>query len=89
VSCSTRISRACWHEIFLLRLAEQRFEVFVTADRRLPHQQTVRGLRLGIVVLQVGSTKLEDLRPYSEAISIAIDTVSAGRIAYVPDLQGE
>lgn len=46
----------------LLQLAESGFDVFVTADRNLEHQQTLSTLRLGIVLLAAGSTRLDDLR---------------------------
>ena len=45
----------------LLRLAETQFDVFVTADRSLPHQQMLSNFRLGIVVIIAGSTKLVSL----------------------------
>jgi hypothetical protein len=35
----------------LLRLAEPAFDVFVTADRRLPFEQDLKGIDLCIVVL--------------------------------------
>lgn len=46
----------------LLRLADTKFDIFVTADRRLPHQQALGRAQLGVIVLAAGSTKLEDLR---------------------------
>ena len=35
----------------LLRLAEPEFDVLITADRSLLHQQNVRGLSLGVITL--------------------------------------
>lgn len=67
----------------LLRLADGKFDVFITADRNLPHQQTLRTLSLGIVVLSAGSTKLEDLRLLSTAITNAISTVQPGMVIHV------
>ena len=70
----------------LLRRAEQSFDVFLTADRNLPFQQTVSRLRLGVVVLAVGSTKLHDLRPYAARISSALNAVQPGQVLQVtPD----
>ena len=37
----------------LLRLADARFDVFVTADAHLPEQQNLSGLKLGVVFLFV------------------------------------
>lgn len=68
----------------LLRLAEGAFDVFLTADRNLPHQQTLSALDLGFVVLATGSTKLGDLRAIASLIRTAITEVQPGRVVYVP-----
>ena len=68
----------------LLRLAEGAFDVFLTADRNLPHQQTLTALDLGFVVLAAGSTKLRDLRAIAPLIRTAITEVQAGQVLYVP-----
>lgn len=68
----------------LLRLAESEFDVFVTADRRLPHQQTLSGLQLGVIVLAAGSTKVEDLRPLATELAEALAAVQRGQVVHVP-----
>lgn len=68
----------------LLRLAEAEFDVFLTADRNLPHQQTFSTLALGVVVLAVGSTKLDDLRAVAPQILEAIHSVQPGQVISVP-----
>ena len=68
----------------LLRLAQEEFDVFLTADRNLPHQQTLAALDLGFVVLSAGSTKLEDLRAITPLIRKAVADVQAGQVLYVP-----
>lgn len=40
----------------LLRLAQQEFDVFVTTDQRLQHQQTIANLDLAVVVLVARAT---------------------------------
>lgn len=67
----------------LLRLAEQEFSVFLTADRNLPFQQNIQKLRLGVVVLAVRSTRLDDLRPLAARISEAMTTVAPGEALLV------
>ena len=64
----------------LLRRAQERFDVFLTADRNLPFQQTVSRLQLGVVVLALGSTKLHDLRPHADRIAAALRAVEPGRV---------
>lgn len=47
----------------LLRLAEQEFEVFLTADQKLPNQQNLPTFRIAVVVLAAVSNRLRDLEP--------------------------
>jgi len=47
----------------LLRLADERFDVFVTPDAHLPEQQNLSGLRLGVVILCARSNAIADLLP--------------------------
>ena len=68
----------------LLKLAASEFDVLVTADRNLPHQQNTRSLKLGVVVLVAGSTKLDDLRTLAAQISEAVANVETGAVVYVP-----
>ncbi len=47
----------------LLRLAQSRFDVFVTTDQRLSYQQSVAGVAIAVVVLVARRNKVEFLRP--------------------------
>ena len=47
----------------LLALATGRFDVFVTVDRNLSHQQNVQALPIAIVVLHAKANRLADLLP--------------------------
>jgi hypothetical protein len=67
----------------LLRRAELAFDVFLTADRNLRFQQNTSRLQLGIVVLAIGSTKLNDLLPYALQISAALASVEPGQVVEV------
>lgn len=67
----------------LLRLAETEFDAFLTADRNLPHQQTIARLRMGVVVLQLGSTRLDDLRVAAVRIGDALHSVQPGELRIV------
>lgn len=67
----------------LLRLAEPLFDAFLTADRNLPFQQNIVEVNLGIVVLAVGSTKLNDLRGYVPAIAAALNSVTPGEVKWI------
>lgn len=68
----------------LLRRAEGAgFEVFVTADRNLEHQQTLTSRRFGVVVLLTRRLKLEHLLPLMPAAREAITIVRAGEVLRV------
>ena len=80
------VAEAGWRGIRngeLLKLAEAAFDAFLTADRNLPHQQTVASLQLGVVVLQIGSTKLHDLRGQAPRIAQALHAVAPGEVLVV------
>ena len=64
----------------LLRLAEPRFDVFVTMDRRLPFQQNLTGLRLSIVILIARSNDIADLLPLGPRLSEAVEKAEPGAV---------
>ena len=47
----------------LLRLAEQQFEVFLTADQKLPNQQNLPTFWIAVVVFAAVSNRLRDIEP--------------------------
>ena len=47
----------------LLRLAEQQFDVFVTADQKIPNEQDLPAFRIGVVVFAAMSNRLRDIEP--------------------------
>lgn len=67
----------------LLRLAESQFDVFVTADRNLPQQQSLASISLAVIVLAVGSVKLEELREIVPEITDAILRGEPGMVLIV------
>lgn len=70
----------------LLRLAADRFDVFLTGDKNLQHQQNLSKFSVGIVVVGGYSTKLGDLLPLVPGLREAIENVPPGRLVIVqPD----
>jgi predicted nuclease of predicted toxin-antitoxin system len=62
------VPRAGWAGIKngkLLRLIADagKFEVFITMDKSLPHQQQLKGLPFAVVVLRAKSNRFEDTHP--------------------------
>ena len=62
----------------LLTLASLEFDVFVTHDENLEHQQNLAEFDIGIVVIHAASNRLADIQPLREAIIEAIRTVNPG-----------
>jgi predicted nuclease of predicted toxin-antitoxin system len=67
----------------LLRLASQEFDVFVTADQNLEHQQNVAALPLAVVVLVAPSNRLEAYLPLAEKLRQAVTTAMPGTVTRV------
>ncbi len=67
----------------LLRLAEQEFDVFLTNDQDLEHQQNLKKLDLAIVVLVALTNDIEDLRPLMPAANEAFKIIKAGEVVYI------
>jgi predicted nuclease of predicted toxin-antitoxin system len=59
------------------------FQVFVTGDRNLEHQQNMAGRQLGVIVLVAPSNALEDLTPLVPEALIAITAVRPGQLLRV------
>jgi len=65
----------------LLRDAELAgYEVLLTVDQGIPHQQNLAGRKLSIIPIRSRTNQLEDLPPLVEAILNALETMAPGRI---------
>ena len=62
----------------LLRLAEREFDVFLTVDRQLQHQQQLSVFRIAVIVLVARSNRLLDLRPLIPKIREALTEAKLG-----------
>jgi predicted nuclease of predicted toxin-antitoxin system len=66
----------------LLRVAEEAgFEVLVTTDTNLPHQQNMRGRKLAVVILTRNRWAL--LKPRMKEIVAAVNSAKAGTCSVV------
>ena len=54
----------------LLRLIADsgQFDVFLTVDKNLPHEQKISGLPFAVVVLRARSNSITDVRPFAPEI---------------------
>ena len=67
----------------LLRLAEGGFDVFLTADRRLQHQQQLSSFDIAVVVLAARSNTLADLQPLMPRVRDVLATAPRGQATVV------
>lgn len=68
----------------LLKLAEKEFEIFVTTDRGIPHQQNVSKLELAVILLRAKSNAYEDLAPLMDEANAALETAQPGTVVHLP-----
>ena len=66
----------------LLRRAEEQFDVFVTADKNLSHQQNLSKKRLAVVVLP--SNQVPVVTRLLPAIEQAIRAIKPGNLVEIP-----
>lgn len=67
----------------MLRAAEQEFDALVTMDRGIPHQQNLRNLDLGIVLIRAFSNRRAEVAPLIPQVNVALRTVEPGAVVYV------
>jgi hypothetical protein len=67
----------------LLRRASGNCDVFLTLDRNLEHQQNIKVLRLGVVLVRAISNRIADLAPLIDQILEAAAQVKPGEVRRV------
>ena len=67
----------------LLRLAEHEFDVFLTVDRKLQHQQNLSTFRIAIIVMLARTNTLLDLRPLIPDVLQTLLSVKPGQAVVV------
>jgi hypothetical protein len=68
----------------LLTLAEAAgFEVFLTVDRGIEHEQNLRGRAIAIILIRAKSSRLVDLQPTVPDIFRALDPTHRGELTRV------
>ena len=59
-------------------------EVFITVDQGIEYQQNIAEKKLGIVLLQTGSSRYSDLIRYIPEVLQAISIVAPGKLIRIP-----
>ena len=82
----TTVAEAGWAGVKngeLLKLAATRFDVLLTVDRGLEHQQNFAGLTIAVVVIDAGSNDIMVLKPLMPAVRDALSKARAGTVTHV------
>lgn len=67
----------------LLKLAEQHFDAFLTADSNLTFQQNLTNLGLAVIVLKARSTRLADTLLLVPHVLTVLVTIKRGEIVWI------
>ncbi len=67
----------------LLRRASGEFDVLLTADQRLRHQQNIPMFAIGVVVIETFDTTLAGLRRFLPQINDAVASVTPGTVLVI------
>jgi predicted nuclease of predicted toxin-antitoxin system len=67
----------------LLRLAEKEFDVLLTNDQNMEHQQNLRQFDLAFIVLVATTNDIEDLRPLMADVKESLTSITSGEIKYI------
>lgn len=68
----------------LLRLAEERFDVLLSTDKGIPHQQNLSRFDLAVVLLRAKTNDYEDLAPLMDEVDVKLATIESGTVARIP-----
>lgn len=67
----------------LLRAADGNFDVLVTVDKSIRHQQNLQSFQIAVLLLNASTNKYEDLQPLVPHALEAIKTVQPGSVVLV------
>jgi predicted nuclease of predicted toxin-antitoxin system len=67
----------------LLRAAAGNFDVLITVDQNLPHQQNLSSLNLSILLLVAASNRYQDLQPLVPKARKFLEQITPGEIVRI------
>ena len=74
-----------WQNGALLTVASASFDVFITTDRGIPHQQDLSRYDIGLILLEARSNRAEDLSRLVPAVKTLVDDVEPGVVLRLTD----
>jgi len=67
----------------LLRAASGKFDVLITVDRNLRHQQKIRDLQIAVLVIETDGIRYNDIKPLLPKALEALATIKPGDIVLI------
>src|SRR5713101_4935446 len=64
----------------LIELAEKKFEVLITIDKNIRHQQNITGRNIAILIIRAASNDLDDIRPHVPQALAALKAIKPSQI---------
>ncbi len=64
-------------------MAAQRFEVFLTVDQNIRHQQNLQGAGIAVVIMIAVTNRLADLMPLLPSVNAALGSIKPGDVVEV------
>jgi hypothetical protein len=67
----------------LLGLAQDRFDILITIDRRLETQNDLSKFKLGFIVARVPNNRFESFQPILMPLNAAVERVRPGEVIHI------
>ena len=71
----------------LMALAQKGFDIFVTVDHNLEHQQNLANLKFGIIVVDVPDNNIKYFRPIFPLLLQAAGSIGPGHVIHIDSLE--
>ena len=68
----------------LLQLISGQFNLFITVDTKMPHQQNLKGLPFAIFFLAIADNNFSSYTPLLPLLELNIPSALPGKIIYLP-----
>lgn len=64
-------------------MIQDRFDVLVTIDQGFEHQQNLKALRFGLVIVHIAKNKVEFYRPIFGRMESAVARIKPGEVIHI------
>ena len=65
-------------------MAQKHFDVLLSTDKGIPHQQNLSRFDLAVVLLRAKSNAYEDLAPLMDEVEAKFATIEPGTVVRIP-----